>query len=186
MDEKSQIQALDRTLPTLPMKKGRCGTMTYDYKRNGTTTLFVVLNVLTGVVIGECLPKHTNSEFLAPLRRVDREVYKGLQIYMILDNYGTHNRPNVIALLTTHLRSHLHFIPTATSWLSTVERWFGKLTDKATRRGELRSVPNLIAAILQYLQANNDDLTPFVWIATAEEIFEKLRRGRVTLSQLPS
>ena len=186
MDEKSQIQALDRTQPTLPMKKGRCGTMTYDYKRNGTTTLFAALNVLTGVVIGQCLPKHTNSEFLAFLRRVDREVPKGLQIHMILDNYGTHNHPNVIAWLTKHPRFHLHFIPTASSWLNTVARWFGKVTDKAIRRGVFPSVPDLIAAIEQYLQANNDDPTPFVWTATAEEIFEKVRRGRVALSQLPS
>ena len=118
MDEKSQIQALDRTQPTLPMKKGRCGTMTHDYKRNGTTTLFAALNVLTGVVIGQCLPKHTNSEFLAFLRRIDREVPKGLQIHMILDNYGTHNHPKVMAWLTKHPRFQMHFVPTSSSWLN--------------------------------------------------------------------
>jgi transposase len=186
MDEKSQIQALDRTQATLPMKRGRAGTMTHDYKRNGTTTLFAALNVLTGVVTGQCFPKHTNAEFLKFLRRVDREVPKGLQIHMILDNYGTHKHPNVTAWLAKHPRFHLHFIPTSSSWLNMVERWFGKLTDKAIRRGVFHSVPDLIAAIEDYLKANNDDPKPFVWTATAEEILEKVRRGRLALESITS
>jgi transposase len=181
MDEKSQIQALDRTQPTLPMKKGRAGTMTHDYKRNGTTTLFAALDVLTGKVIGQCLPKHRNNEFLTFLRTVDRQVPKGLQIHMILDNYGTHKHPNVVAWLEKHPRLHLHFIPTSSSWLNMVERWFGKLTDKAIRRGVFRSVPDLITAIEEYLAANNTDPKPFEWTATTDEILEKVRRGRVAL-----
>src|SRR5712692_1101389 len=174
MDEKSQIQALDRTQPTLPLKPGRCGTMTHDYKRNGTTTLFAALDVLTGVVIGQCLPKHRNIEFLRFLRVIDRQVPKGLEIHMILDNYGTHKHP----------RFHLHFTPTSSSWLNLVERWFRNLTDKAIRRGIFRSVPDLVAAIEDYLAANNDDPRPFVWTATAGEILEKVRRGRVTLERI--
>ncbi len=186
MDEKSQIQALDRTQPSLPMKKGRAGTMTHDYKRNGTTTLFAALNVLTGVVIGQCMAKHRNTEFLKFLRTIDRRVPKGLQIHMIVDNYGTHKHDNVTAWLAKHPRFHLHFIPTSSSWLNMVERWFRELTDKAIRRGVFHSVPDLIAAIEAYLEANNNDPKPFVWTATAEEILEKVRRGRVALNQLAS
>jgi transposase len=167
MDEKSQIQALDRTQPSLPLKKGRAGTMTHDYKRNGTTTLFAALNVLTGVVIGQCLPRHRNGEFLKFLRTIDRQVPKGLQIHMILDNYGSHTHDNVVAWLDKHPRFHLHFIPTSSSWLNMVERWFRELTEKAIRRGVFKSVPDLIAAIEAYLQANNNDPKPFVWTATA-------------------
>jgi transposase len=186
MDEKSQIQALDRTQPSLPMKKGRAGTMTHDYKRNGTTTLFAALDVLTGVVIGECLPKHRHQEFLKFLRTIDREVPKGLQVHLILDNYGTHKHANVEAWLSKHPRFHLHFIPTSSSWLNMVERWFRDLTDKAIRRGVFRSVPELIAAIEAYLHANNDEPKPFVWTATAEQILEKVRRGRVALQSITS
>ena len=181
MDEKSQIQALDRTQPSLPMKKGRAGTMTHDYKRNGTTTLFAALDVLTGSVIGECLPRHRHDEFLKFLKTIDRHVPKRLQIHMILDNYATHKHPAVDAWLTKHPRFHLHFTPTSSSWLNLVERFFGKLTDKALRRGVFHSVPDLIAAIEAYLQANNTDPTPFVWTATADSILEKVRRGRVAL-----
>jgi transposase len=186
MDEKSQIQALDRTQPSLPMKKGRAGTMTHDYKRNGTTTLFAALNVLTGVVIGQCLPKHRHGEFLKFLRMIDRQVPKGLQIHLIVDNYGTHNHPNVVAWLEKHPRFHLHFLPTSSSWLNMVERWFRELTDKAIRRGIFKSVPDLIAAIEAYLAAHNDDPKPFVWTATADEILEKVRRGRVALQTIAS
>jgi transposase len=184
VDEKSQIQALDRTQPSLPMKKGRAGTMTHDYKRNGTTTLFAALNVLTGVVIGQCLPRHRNTEFLRFLRTIDRQVPKSLQIHMVLDNYGTHKHPNVVAWLAKHPRFHLHFIPTSSSWLNMVERWFREITEKAIRRGVFKSVPDLIAAIEAYLAANNDDPRPFVWTATAEQILEKVRRGRVTLEAI--
>ena len=186
MDEKSQIQALDRTQPTLPMKPGRAGTMTHDYKRNGTTTLFAALDVLTGTVIGACLPRHRNGEFLKFLRRIDRRVPKELQVHLILDNYGTHTHPNVIAWLAQHPRFHLHFTPTSSSWLNLVERWFRNLTDKAIRRGVFPSVPVLIAAIEAYLQAHNDDPKPFVWTATVNEILEKVRRGRVALTQAAS
>jgi transposase len=184
MDEKSQIQALDRTQPSLPMKKGRAGTMTHDYKRNGTTTLFAALDVLTGKVVGECLSGHTNREFLRFLRKVDKEVPKGLGTHMIMDNYGTHGHDDVQAWLAKHPRFHFHFTPTSSSWLNLVERWFRELTDKAIRRGVFRSVPELVAAIEAYLAANNKSPKPFVWTATAEQILAKVRRGRVVLEQI--
>jgi transposase len=184
MDEKSQIQALDRTQASLPMKKGRAGTMTHDYKRNGTTTLFAALDVLTGKVIGQCLPRHRHEEFLKFLRTIDREVPNGLQIHLILDNYSTHKHQNVKTWLAKHPRFHLHFTPTSSSWVNMVERFFGKLTDKAIRRGIFASVPDLIAAIDAYLKANNDDPKPFVWTATADQILEKVRRGRLALNSI--
>ncbi len=182
MDEKSQIQALDRTQPSLPMKKGRAGTMTHDYKRNGTTTLFAALNVLTGVVTGQCFERHRHVEFLKFLRTIDREVPKGLAVHLILDNYATHKHENVRNWLAKHPRFHLHFTPTSSSWLNLVERWFREITDKAIRRGVFHSVPDLVAAIDDYLQANNDNPKPFVWTATADSILEKVRRGRVALA----
>ena len=184
MDEKSQIQALDRTQPGLPMKRGRAGTMTHDYKRNGTTTLFAALDVLTGVVIGQCLPRHRHNEFLAFLRRVDREIPKGLAVHLILDNYGTHKHPAVTTWLLKHQRFHLHFTPTSSSWLNLVERWFRELTEKAIRRGVFPSVSDLIAVIDEYLRVNNGKPTPFIWTATATSILEKIRRGRVALNQV--
>lgn len=184
MDEKSQIQALDRTQPSLPMKKGRAGTMTHDYKRHSTTTLFAALDVLTGTVIGRCLPRHRNGEFLKFLPTIDREVPKGLQIHMILDNYSTHKHANVTTWLAKHPRFHLHFIPTSSSWLNMVERWFQDLTDKAIRRGVFHSVNDLITAIEDYLKANNDNPKPFTWTATAEQILAKVARGRVALQQV--
>jgi len=184
MDEKSQIQALDRTQPSLPMKKGRAGTMTHDYKRNGTTTLFAALDVLTGTVIGQCLPRHRHTEFLKFLRRIDHEVPNGLQVHLILDNYCTHKHENVKKWLAKHPRFHLHFTPTSSSWLNLVERWFGKLTDKAIRRGVFHNVPDLIAAIETYLAINNKNPEPFIWTATADQILEKVRRGRATLNTI--
>jgi transposase len=181
MDEKSSVQALDRTQPSLPMVKGRAQTMTHDYKRHGTTTLFAALDVLTGNVIGSCLPKHRHQEFLKFLRTVDREVPKGLDIHMILDNYATHKHPDVMAWLDKHPRFDLHFTPTSSSWLNLVERWFRELTDKALRRGVFHSVPDLIAKIEAYLDATNTDPTPFIWTATAESILAKVARGRVAL-----
>ncbi len=186
MDEKSQIQALDRTQASLPMKKGRAGTMTHDYKRNGTTTLFAALDVLTGAVIGQCLPRHRHTEFLKFLATIDHEVPKGLQIHLILDNYCTHKQDNVTKWLSKHPRFHLHFTPTSSSWLNLVERFFGKLTDKAIRRGIFKSVADLIAAIDAYLDTNNKDPTPFVWTATTHSILEKVRRGRLTLNAIPT
>jgi transposase len=186
VDEKSSIQALDRTQASLPMVKGRAGTMTHDYKRNGTTTLFAALNVLTGVVLGQCLPRHRNGEFLTFLKAIDRQTPKGLHIHLILDNYATHKHPNVKAWLAKHPRFHLHFTPTSSSWLNLVERWFRDLTDKALRRGVFHSVPDLITAIEAYLQASNDDPKPFIWTASADAILDKVRRGRVTLSRTAS
>jgi transposase len=184
VDEKSQIQALDRTQPSLPMTKGRAGTMTHDDKRHGTTTLFAALDVLTGTVIGRCLPHHRNTEFLKFLRTIDREVPKGLQVHMILDNYATHKHPNVKKWLDGHPRFHLHFTPTSSSWLNLVERWFREITDKAIRRGVFHSVNELITAIENYLKANNANPKPFVWTATAEQILAKVARGRVALQQV--
>jgi transposase len=186
MDEKSQIQALDRTQPSLPMKPGRAGTMTHDYKRNGTTTLFAALDVLTGSVIGQCLPRHRHVEFLKFLRTIDRQVPKRLQVHLILDNYATHKHPNVKAWLAKHPRFQLHFTPTSSSWLNQVEIFFGQITDKAIRRGAFESVPDLIEAIQTYLTAHNENPQPFTWTATSEKILEKVRRGRVTLDAITS
>lgn len=181
MDEKSSIQALDRTQPSLPMKKGRGETMTHDYKRNGTTTLFAALDVASGKVIGSCLPKHRHNEFLTFLKTLEKEVPDGLAVHLILDNYATHKHANVRAWLEKHPRFHLHFTPTSSSWLNLVERWFRELTDKALRRGAFHSVPDLIMAIESYLAAHNDEPKPLVWTATAESILEKVARGRVAL-----
>ena len=146
VDEKSQIQALDRTQPGLPMKKGRCGTMTHDYKRHGTTTLFAALNLLDGTVMGECMPRHRHQEFLRFLRRLDREFPRELDLHLILDNYGTHKHEKVKTWLDKHRRLKLHFTPTSSSWLNLVERWFGKLTDKRIRSGTFYSVDDLTQA----------------------------------------
>ncbi len=181
MDEKSSVQALDRTQPSLPMVRGRAATLTHDYKRHGTTTLFAALDVLTGKVIGSCLPKHRHSEFLRFLKTIDAAVPAGLQVHLILDNYATHKHPNVLAWLGKHPRFHLHFTPTSSSWLNLVERWFRELTEKALRRGVFHSVPDLITAIEAYLDAHNNDPKPFVWTATAEDILTKVARGRVAL-----
>lgn len=153
---------------------------------NGTTTLLAALSVLTGVVIGQCLPRHRNGEFLKFLRTIDHQVPKGLQIHLILDNYGTQTHDNVVAWLDKHPPFHLRFIPTSSSWLNMVERWFRELTETAVRRGVFTSVPDLIAAIEAYLQANNNNPKPFVWTATAEEILEKVSRGRVALASIPA
>lgn len=183
MDEKSQIQALDRTQPSLPMVKGRAGTMTHDYKRNGTTTLFAALDVASGKVLGQCLPRHRHEEFLVFLRTIDRNVPKGLQVHLILDNYHTHKHAEVVAWLAKHKRFHLHFTPTSSSWLNLVERWFRELTDKNIRRGSFPSVPDLIASIETYLDVTNSEPKPLIWTATAESILEKVRRGRVALAK---
>jgi transposase len=176
VDEKTQVQALDRTQPGLPMKKGRCGTMTHDYKRNGTTCLFAALNVLEGNVIGSCYPRHRNTEFLKFLRTIDRQIPTYLSIHMILDNYGTHTHPNVKAWLEKHPRFVLHFTPTSSSWLNLVERWFSELTRKRIRRGIFKSVHELTATIEEYIRGTNEDPKPFVWIKKADEILEKVNR----------
>jgi len=181
MDEKSSVQALDRTQPSLPMVKGRAATMTHDYKRHGTTTLLAALDVLTGKVIGSCLPKHRHSEFLKFLKVIDAEVPNGLDVHLILDNYSTHKHAKVQAWLARPPPLPLHFTPTSSSWLNLVERWFRELTDKALRRGVFHSLPDLIAAIQAYLDAHNNDPKPFVWTATADDILTKIARGRVAL-----
>ncbi|MCA1701254.1 MAG: IS630 family transposase [Actinobacteria bacterium] len=181
VDEKSQIQALDRTQPSLPMKKGRAGTMTHDYKRNGTTTLFAALNTLDGSVVGQCLPRHRHQEFLKFLRTLDREFPGKIELHLIVDNYRTHKHDNVNAWLAKHPRFHLHFTPTSSSWLNLVERWFRELTDKAIRRGVFHSVPDLTAAIQQYLDTHNNDPKPFVWTASIDSILEKVTRCKAIL-----
>ena len=184
LDEKSQIQALDRTQPGLPLKKGRCGTYTHDYKRNGTTTLFAALDMLEGKVIGQCQPRHRHQEWLKFLRRLDREYPSELTLHVILDNYGTHKTPEVKKWLEQHPRFVCHFIPTSSSWLNMVERWFRELTDKAIRRGSFVSVPDLEQAIANYLRAWNDNPRPFIWMATVGEIVEKLARAREKLETI--
>ena len=184
VDEKSQIQALDRTQPGLPLKKGRCGTMTHDYKRNGTTTLFAALNVLEGTVIGHCVPRHRHQEFLQFLRRLDGEFPPALDLHLILDNYGTHTHPKVRRWLARHPRFHLHFTPTSASWLNLVERWFRELTDKRIRRGVFRSVSELITAIHEFLATYNEDPKPFVWTASANEILKKVQKSKAILETL--
>ena len=184
MDEKSQIQALNRTQPGLPMKKGRCGTMTHDYKRNGTTCLFAALNVLEGKVIGSCFPRHRHVEFLKFLRTVDRQVPRKLDIHAVLDNYGTHSHPKVRAWLDNHPRFHLHFVPTSSSWLNLVERWFGELTRRRIRRGSFHSAQGLIQAIHEYIQANNENPRPFLWTKKADAILEKVNRCKAVIGTL--
>src|SRR2546425_10403011 len=184
VDEKSQIQALDRTQPGLPLKAGRCGTFTHDYKRHGTTTLFAALHVVEGRVIGQCLPQHTNHEFLRFLRRLDREFPRDLTLHLILDNYGTHTHPNVTAWLATHPRFVLHFTPTSASWLNLVERWFREITTKRIRRGVFHSVEDLVAAIDTYLRETNKNPKPFVWTASVETILAKIARCKAIFETL--
>jgi transposase len=184
VDEKSQIQALDRTQPGLPIKKGRCGTMTHDYKRNGTTTLFAALETLQGKVVGQCYQRHRHQEFLKFLRTLDKEFPGKVPLHLIMDNYGTHKHENVRAWLKRHPRFALHFVPTSSSWLNLVERWFGELDSKAIRRGVFRSVEDLEGSIDAFLTAWNNDPKPFVWTATVESITEKLSRCRQTLEKI--
>jgi transposase len=183
VDEKSQIQALDRTQPGLPLKKGRCGTMTHDYKRNGTTTLFAALEVLAGKVVGQCYQRHRHQEFIRFLKTLDREFPAPLELHLVLDNYGTHKKDKVRAWLQKHPRFILHFIPTSSSWLNLVERWFGELTSKAIRRGIFPSISDLKQAIEAYLESWNEDPNPFVWTATAESIWAKITKCRDVLEK---
>jgi transposase len=184
VDEKSQIQALDRTQPGLPLKPGRCGTFTHDYKRNGTTTLFAALQMVEGRVIGECYSRHRHQEFLRFLRRLDTEFPETTALHLILDNYGTHGHEQVRRWLAKHPRFVLHFIPTSSSWLNLVERWFEELSEKAVRRGAFHSVADLEHAIEDFMHAWNVNPTPFVWTATVETILEKLARCRRRLEQV--
>jgi transposase len=182
--EKSQIQALDRTQPGLPLKKGRCGTRTHDYKRHGTTSLFAALELLQGKVIGDCYQRHRHQEFLRFLRLLDQSFPGDVPLHLVVDNYGTHNHDKVQAWLRRHRRFVLHFVPTSGSWLNLIERWFRELTQQAIRRGSFYSVPDLIAAIRQFLSAWNEEPKPFLWTATVESILAKLSRCRQTLEQI--
>ncbi len=184
VDEKSQIQALDRTQPGLPLKKGRCGTMTHDYKRNGTTTLFAALEVVQGKVIGQCFARHRHQEFLKFLKRLNAEFPVELKLHVVMDNYGTHKHPRVQSWLQRHPRFVPHFVPTSSSWLNLVERWFGELTGKRIRRGTFVSVADLVAAIEEYLLAWNANPQPFIWTATVESIMDKLARCKQTLEKI--
>jgi len=184
VDEKSQIQALNRTQPGLPLKKGRCGTMTHDYKRNGTTTLFAALDLLQGKVIGDCYKRHRHQEFLKFLRRIDREFPGKTPLHLVMDNYGTHGTPEVKAWMVKHPRFVVHYVPTSCSWLNLIERWFAELTNKRIRRGSFLSVDDLIAAIEEFLAAWNEHPKPFVWTATVDSILAKLARCRQTLEQI--
>jgi transposase len=186
VDEKSQIQALDRTQPGLPMKKGRAATMTHDYKRHGTTTLFAALDVKSGLVIGDCQPRHRAKEFIRFLKLIDRIVTKHLDIHLVLDNYGTHKTAEVKAWLAKHRRFKMHFTPTSASWLNLVERFFAEITRKRIRRGSFTSVGALKAAIQDYLNCHNTDPKPFIWTKTADVILEKERRALEKLEAIKS
>ena len=197
VDEKSQIQALDRTQPGLPLKKGRAATMTHDYKRNGTTTLFAALDVKSGMVIGECMPRHPlpgsglpanhergAKEFLAFLRRIDRAVLKPRDVHLVLDNYATHKTPEVQAWLTKHPRFKLHFTPTSASWMNLVERFFAQIMARRIRRGSLSSVDDLEDAIYDYLLQHNTKPKPFVWSKSAKDILTRERRALDALDEI--
>ena len=184
VDEKSQIQALDRTQPGLPLKKGRAGTMTHDYKRNGTTTLFAALNMLDGRVIGTCLPRHRRREFLRFLRLIDQKTPQGLDLHLVVDNYATHKTPAVKRWLKAHPRFHLHFTPTSASWLNMVERFFAEITRNRIRRGAFKSVAELKSAIMEYLENHNADPKPFIWTKSAGEILEKVARAKQVLESI--
>ena len=181
VDEKSQIQALDRTQPGLPMKRGRAGTMTHDYKRNGTTTLFAALSMLDGSVIGTCMPRHRHREFLRFLKLIDQQTPAGLDLHLVVDNYATHKTPAVKRWLKAHARFHLHFTPTSASWLNMVERFFAEITRNRIRRGTFKSVTELKSVIMDYLENHNADPKPFIWTKSAGEILEKVARAKQAL-----
>ena len=184
VDEKSQIQALDRTQPGLPMKKGRTGTMTHDYKRHGTTTLFAALDVLEGTVLGRCMQRHRHQEFLRFLNTIEAKVPAGKLIHVILDNYATHKHPKVRAWLTRHPRFTFHFTPTSASWLNAVESFFAKLTRRRLKRGVFRSVVDLQAAINRFVAETNAQPMPFVWTADPNRVVAAVRRGKQVMESL--
>jgi transposase len=183
-DEKTSVQALDRTQPGLPLVKGRLGTMTHDYKRNGTTTLFAALEMTEGSIIGTCMDRHRHQEWIKFLKLIDHQTPPELDLHLIVDNYSTHKHPKVKAWLKRHRRFHLHFVPTSSSWLNMVERWFRELTDKRIRRGIFKSVAELIAAIEAYIQHHNSNPKPLVWTAKAEDIIAKYRRAKAVLDKV--
>jgi len=185
-DEKSQIQALDRTQPGLPLKRGRARTMTHDYKRNGVTTLFAALNTLDGSIIGQCMTQHRHQEWLRFLRQIDRSTPKDLELHLIADNYATHKHPAVQAWLAKHPRFHMHFTPTSASWLNMVERFFRDLSERQLKRGVFRSVPDLIDTIERHIDQHNQDPKPFIWTAKATDILAKVSRARAKLNKVQS
>ncbi len=184
-DEKTQIQALDRTQKGLPIHKGRCGTMTHDYKRNGTTTLFAAIDMTEGRLIGTCMQKHRHQEWIKFLNLIDTETPPDLDLHLVVDNYATHKHPKVKSWLKRHRRFHVHFIPTSSSWLNLIERWFREITDKRIRRGTFRNVEQLIAAIEAFIKEHNDAPQSFTWTAKADEILAKVRRAREVLDKTP-
>jgi transposase len=184
VDEKSQIQALDRTQPGLPLKRGRAGTMTHDYKRNGTTTLFAALNVLDGKVIGRCMQRHRHQEFIRFLNAIEAEVPVGKLVHVILDNYAAHKHPKVRAWLGRHPRFVFHYTPTSCSWLNAVEGFFAKLTRRRLKRGVFRSIVELQAAINRFLRETNDDPKPFTWTADPDKIVAAVKRGHQVLDSI--
>jgi transposase len=181
VDEKSQIQALDRTQPGLPLKPGRCGTMTHDYKRHGMTTLFAALDVLEGKIIGRCMQRHRHQEFIRFLNAIEAEVPVGKIVHVILDNYATHKHPKVRAWLQRHPRFVFHYTPTSASWLNAVEGFFAKLTKRRLKRGVFRSIVDLQAAINRFLDETNDNPRPFTWTADPDKIIAALKRGHQVL-----
>ena len=183
-DEKSQIQALDRTQPGLPLKPGRCGTMTHDYKRNGTTSLFAAMNVLDGSIISQCHPRHRHQEWLKFLKLIKSQVPPDREIHLICDNYATHKHPKVQAWAAKHARFHFHFTPTGASWLNMVERFFRDLSEKALKRGSFYNVDDLIGAIDEYINQHNASPKPFIWTASATDILAKVRRARAAFNKL--
>ena len=183
-DEKSQIQALDRTQPGLPMKKGRAATMTHDYKRNGTTTLFAALNTLTGEVLGTCAQRHRHQEWLVFLRAINKTTPEDKEIHIICDNYATHKHPKVKSWLKYHKRFHVHFTPTSASWLNMVERFFRELSDKQLKRGVFRSVKELEQSVMSFIDNHNAAPAPYIWTKSASDILEKVKRGREKLNKL--
>jgi transposase len=184
VDEKSQMQALDRTQPLLPLRPGIPARQTHDYKRNGTTTLFAALSMLDGTVIGDCMPRHRHQEFIRFLQLINVKTPLDLDLHLIIDNYGTHKHPRVQSWLKRHPRFHLHFIPTSSSWLNMVERWFREITDKRIRRGSFKNVPELIQAIQQYIGAHNQNPKVFIWSASVETIMNKIAKYKEALETL--
>jgi transposase len=183
-DEKTQIQALDRTQPGLPLKKGRCGTMTHDCTHHGTTSLFAALNILDGTVIGECMPRHRSKEFIRFLNRLDRETSQDFELHVVLDNLSAHKSPNVKTWRKKHPRFHFHFTPTGSSWLNLIERWFGEITRKRIRRGVFQSIEHLVSAINDYLAENNAAPKPFTWTKDVDTILATIERCKASVRTL--
>jgi transposase len=186
VDEKTSIQALDRTQPSLPMNPGRNGTMTHDYKRNGTTTLFAALEVANGKVIGTCMKKHRHQEWIKFLKLIDKEIPSELNLHLIVDNYATHKHPKVMNWLKRHPRFHIHFTPTSSSWLNLVERWFREITDKRIRRGVFRNVNELETAIMSFIDQHNESSKSYTWTAKADVIIKKVMRAKDVLDKTPT